>query len=158
MFKTKVPLKDSIVRSFIISRFGNGNDVIKIDRRSFLGKAVELGCSKIGYLHSLPRQNDTILKESEFVTLVMPDALKSDFLQPAKIKLLSALLSRYYSENFLSEIGILVEGGLSDYDAVKQYMEKYQIDYEGKVDEKLRKKWRDHQGALRKKFRECSKN
>lgn len=150
MFKTHVPLKDSHVRDFIVSRYGNGNTTIIIDRRTLFGKAVELGCSKIGYLHSLPRQKE--VKECDCITLLMPEALKNDYMQPAKVVLLSDFFGRLFTEFFLIEISVLVEGGLSDYDAVAHYIRRYNINDEGRVDEKLRKKWRDHQSGLRKKF------
>ena len=82
----------------------------------------------------------------------MPEALKNDHMQPAKVTLLSDFFGRLFTESFLIEISVLVEGGLSDSDAVAHYIRRYNINDEGPVDEKLRKKWRDHQSGLRKKF------
>ena len=48
----------------------------------------------------------------------MPEALKNDYMQPAKVTLLSDFFGRLFTESFLIEISVLVEGGLSDSDAV----------------------------------------
>jgi len=149
MIKTKIQVKDRYVRRFIMNRYGNGEPVIKIDRRSLLGKVVELGCSKIGYQHSLPRQPQ--INESLSITIEMPDSLKNDFIQPQKVFILSDVLTRHFYEMFMCEIEVLIEGGLSDYDAVTHYMKKYGFEDDGKIDDKLRKKWRDHQYLHRKK-------
>jgi hypothetical protein len=149
MLKTKIQFKDRYVRSFIINRYGNGSSVVKIDRRSFLGKVVELAASKIGYAHCLPRQP---IVDNLAITIEMPDSLKNDFIQHNKAFLLSEVLSRHFYDMFLVEIEVLVEGGLSDYDAVSHYMKKYNLYDDGKIDDKLRKKWRDHQYYLRKKI------
>lgn len=156
MIKTKIQVKDRYVRRFIINRYGNGSPVIKIDRRSYLGRLVELGCSKIGYQHSLPRQPQ--VEENLAITIEMPDSLKNDYIQPMKVFLLADALARHFYEMFLCEIESLVEGGLSDYDAVTHYMKKYGFEDDGKIDDKLRKKWRDHQYLQRKKLEKLSKN
>jgi hypothetical protein len=162
MLNTKIQLKDRYVRDFVVTRYGNGNTNIKIDRRSLLGKVVELGCSKIGYLHCLPKQ--PTFREDHCVTLELPDAMKNDFIHPAKTFIVADVLTRHFYEMFMVEMEVLIEGGLSDYDAVAHYMKKYGIEdnvkmkENGKIDEKLRKKWRDRQHNLRKMFEKEHEN
>jgi hypothetical protein len=162
MLKTKIQLKDRFVRDFVIARYGEGSATIKIDRRSFLGKAVELGASKVGYQHCLPRQPD--FEETLCITILMPDAMKTDYIQPAKRFLLADLINRHFYELFLVEIETLVEGGLSDYDAVSHYMKKYGIEDNvrfkdsGKIDDRLRKKWRDHSVRMKKRIDKYDEN
>ncbi|MDI9863050.1 hypothetical protein QM480_01835 [Flectobacillus sp. DC10W] len=149
MLKTKISIKEPHVRKFVISRYGDDTSVIDLTRRSFLGKLTELGCQKIGYVHSLPR---TEHEEGTLVTLLLPDSLKNHFLHPAKVLLFVQALEFHFREIFLAHCEVFVELGVSDYNAVENFMDKYAIEDDGKIAERLRQMWRNHQSYQRRKL------
>lgn len=149
MLKTRISIREPHIRKFVISRYGNDTTTIDLTRRSFLGKLTELGCQKIGYVHSLPK---TDIDEKNCVILLLPDSLKNHFLHPLKTQLFVEALVLHFREIFLAHVEVFVELGISDYNAVENFMGKYDIDDDGKIAERLRQMWRNHQGYQRKKL------
>ena len=150
MIKTKISIKEPHVRKFIISRYGDDTSIIDLTRRSFLGKLTELACQKVGYVHSLPRVGE--VEEKCCVTLMLPDSLKNHFLHPIKVQLFVQALEFHFREVFLAHCEAFVELGVSDYNAVENFIEKYEIEDDGKIAERLRQMWRNHQGYQRRKL------
>ncbi len=153
MIKTRVPLRDSFVRKWVMNRYGDGTAVIDVTKKSFLGIMVELGCEKIAHQHVLPKpkslEDDTIC-----IILLMPDSLKSSFVNPDKAFVMARAFERMYEEAFKDIVATYITLGLSDYDAVAQFIRTYfgEGAEDDKLGEKLRKKWRDHQRHLRRKI------
>ncbi|MEA5257201.1 hypothetical protein VB264_05340 [Arcicella aquatica] len=138
------------MRKFVISRYGDDTAIIDLTRRSFLGKLTELACQKVGYVHSLPKIAD--MEEKSCVTILLPDSLKNHFLHPVKVQLFVQALEYHFREVFLAHCEAFVELGVSDYNAVDNFMVKYDIDDDGKIAERLRQMWRNHQTYQRKKI------
>jgi len=88
-------------------------------------------------LHTLPR---TEIKENECVTLYLPDSLKNHFIHPNKIHVMSAMIEMLFDEAFKDCVECCTMLGISDYDAVDYFMEKYGITEEMVSADTLRKK------------------
>ncbi len=151
MIKTRVPIRDQFVRRWVMNRYGDGTAVIDVTKKSFLGIIVELGAEKIAHQHVLPKSMED---ESICITLLMPDSLKSSFVNPDKAFVMARAFERMYEETFKEVVTAFVRVGYSDYDAVTMFVSTYFGNgaEDDKLAEKLRKKWRDHQTYLRKKI------
>jgi hypothetical protein len=147
--KINVPLKDGYIRQFICARYGAENNVIELNRRTFLGKLTELACQKISFAHTLPKAN---FDQAICITLVFPSSLKSEFIHPIKVAVMAEAMAAHFSEVFLAQMEVYIEAGLSDYTAVTHFIEKYKIDETSNIHDKLRKKWRDKQYYMKKKL------
>lgn len=152
MIKTRVPLRDPFVRKWVMNRYGNGTATIDVTKKSFLGIIVELGCEKIAHQHVLPKKS--LEDENICIVLLMPDSLKSSFVNPEKAFVMARAFERMYEENFKDVVASLISVGFSDYDAVALFIRTYfgEGSEDDKLAEKLRKKWRDHQSYMRKKI------
>lgn len=148
MIKTRVPVRDNHVRQFICARYGNNSTTVDLTRKSMLGVLAELSCEKVGYRHVLPTQK---VDESASVTLLYPDSLKNHFIHPNKLQLLEKLFIYIFTQAFLESCEVSLMLGISDYEAVNLFMERYGISEEMVAADTLRKKWRDHQRYMRRK-------
>lgn len=113
-----------------------------------LGALAELACEKVGYRHVLPKVE---IDESISITLLYPDSLKNHFIHPGKLDLLSKMLNYLFTQAFLESIEVSLMLGISDYEAVNLFMERYGITEDMVSADTLRKKWRDHQRYMNKK-------
>jgi hypothetical protein len=147
----KVNIKDPNIRKFIIARYGEGDKRIAITMKSLLGQIIELSCQKIGFLHVLPKSEP--VADDECLIFILPTSLKNVFVHPNKHFVLTKVLESHFNEIFLTHVETFVEIGISDYQAVSSFIEKYGFDYNAKLEERLRKKWRNRQDYLRRKMK-----
>ncbi len=148
MLKTRVPVRETHVRQFVVARYGNNTPIIDLTKKSMLGALAELACEKVGYRHVLPKVE---IDESISITLLYPDSLKNHFIHPGKLDLLSKMLNYLFTQAFLESIEVSLMLGISDYEAVNLFMERYGITEDMVSADTLRKKWRDHQRYMNKK-------
>lgn len=148
MLKTRVPIKEKHVRQFVIARYGSNTATIDLTKKSMLGVLTELACEKIGYRHVLPKVD---LDESICITLLYPDSMKNHFIHPGKLDLVAKSLNYLFTQAFLEALEVSVMLGISDYEAVNLFMERYGITEDMVAADTLRKKWRDHQRYMNKK-------
>lgn len=149
MLKTRVPVKDAHVRQFIMARYGNNTAVIGLTKKSILGSLAELACEKIGYRHVLPK---TELDDSRCITLLYPDSMRNHFIHPGKLELLAKMMAYLFQQAFLEAIEVSQYLGISDYEAVNAFMERYGITEDMVAADTLRKRWRDHQRYMARKI------
>ena len=142
MLKTRIPIKEHHVRQFVIARFGNNSPTIDMTKKSMIGTLAEIACEKVGFRHVLPKAE---LDEKVCITLLYPDSLKNHFIHPAKLLLVAKLFNYLFSQVFLECMETSVSLGISDYEAVAVFMERYGITDDMIAADSLRKKWRDHQ-------------
>ncbi len=136
------------MRQFVVARYGNNTPVIDLTKKSMLGALTELACEKVGFRHVLPKAD---IDESISITLLYPDSLKNHFIHPGKLELVAKMLNYVFTQAFLEAIETAVMLGISDYEAVNMFMERYGITEEMVSADTLRKKWRDHQRYMTKK-------
>lgn len=148
MLKTRIPIKETHVRQFVIARYGNNTPVIDLTKKSMLGALTELACEKVGFRHVLPKAE---INENIAITLLYPDSLKNHFIHPGKLDLVSKMLNYLFAQAFLEAIETAVMLGISDYEAVNMFMDRYGITEEMVSADTLRKKWRDHQRYMTRK-------
>ena len=148
MIKTKIPVREPHVRQFITARYGNNTQVVDLTKKSMLGVLAELSCEKVGYRHVLP---STRVDEQTSITLLYPDSLKNHFIHPSKLLLLEKLFAYLFTQAFLEACEVSLMLGISDYEAVNLFMERYGITEEMVSADTLRKKWRDHQRHMVRK-------
>lgn len=148
MLKTRIPIKETHVRQFVIARYGNNTPVIDLTKKSMLGALTELACEKVGFRHVLPKAE---VNETISITLLYPDSLKNHFIHPGKLDLVAKMLNYLFTQAFLEAIETAVMLGISDYEAVNMFMDRYGITEEMVSSDTLRKKWRDHQRYMTKK-------
>ncbi|MCX6216378.1 hypothetical protein [Spirosoma sp.] len=148
MLKTRVPVREPHVRQFVVARFGNNTTTINLSKKSMLGSLTELACEKVGFRHALPK---TTIDDSIAITLIYPNSLKNHFIHPRKVDVFSKLLAYLFNQAFLEGIETAISVGISDYQAVDMFMDRYGITEEMISSDTLRKKWRDHQRGMTKK-------
>ncbi|GAB3767693.1 hypothetical protein GCM10028818_00950 [Spirosoma horti] len=148
MLKTRIPVREPHVRQFVIARYGNNTTVIDLTKKSMLGVLAELACEKVGFRHVLPKAE---IEEAISITLHYPDSLKNHFIHPGKLDLVAKLLNYLFSQAFLECMETSLMLGISDYEAVSTFMERYGITEDMVSADTLRKKWRDHQRYMNKK-------
>ncbi|MEZ0607871.1 hypothetical protein ACAW74_05105 [Fibrella sp. WM1] len=148
MIKTCVPVRDRHVRQFICARFGNNTTTVELSRKSMLGVLAELSCEKVGYRHVIP---SCAVDQATSVILMYPDSLKNHFIHPNKLQLLEKMFNYMFSQMFLEACEVSLMLGMSDYDAVNLFMERYGITEDMVASDTLRKKWRDHQRYMKRK-------
>lgn len=149
MLKTRVPVRESHVRQFVIARYGNNTNVIGLTKKSMLGSLAELACEKVGFRHVLPKAD---LDDSICITLLYPDSMKNHFIHPGKLDLVAKMLAYIFQQAFLEAIEVALSLGISDYDAVNLFMDRYGITEDMISADTLRKKWRDHQRYMKCKM------
>ncbi|MCK8492921.1 hypothetical protein M0L20_13720 [Spirosoma sp. RP8] len=149
MLKTRIPIKENHVRQFVIARYGNNTTTIDMTKKSMLGVMAEIACEKVGYRHVLPKSE---IDENTSIILLYPDSLKNHFIHPAKLLLMSKLLNHIFAQTFLECMETSLYLGISDYEAVNSFMERYGITEDMVPADSLRKKWRDHQRYMAKKL------
>jgi hypothetical protein len=149
MLKTRIPIKEHHVRQYVIARYGNNTPVIDLTKKSMIGTLVEIACEKVGYRHVLPKAD---LDEAVCITLQYPDSLKNHFIHPAKLLLVAKLLSHLFGQAFLECMETSLALGISDYEAVNTFMDRFGITEDMVAADSLRKKWRDHQRYMQKKM------
>lgn len=148
MLKTRIPIKETHVRQFVIARYGNNTSIIDLTKKSMLGALTELACEKVGFRHVLPKAE---VNETISITLLYPDSLKNHFIHPGKLELVAKMLNYLFAQAFLEAIETAVMLGISDYEAVNMFMDRYGITEEMVSADTLRKKWRDHQRHMTRK-------
>ena len=148
MLKTRIPIREPHVRQFVIARYGNNTPTINLTKKSMLGALSELACEKVGFRHVLPKAQ---IDESISITLLYPDSLKNHFIHPGKLDLVAKMLNYLFTQAFLEAIEVAVQLGISDYEAVNLFMDRYGITEEMVSADTLRKKWRDHQRYMTRK-------
>ena len=149
MLKTRVPIKEPHVRQFVIARYGRNTNVIDLTKKSMLGTLAELACEKVGFRHVLPK---SMADEAISIELLYPDSMKNHFIHPGKLDLMAKLLNYLFTQAFLEACEVSVMLGISDYDAVNLFMDRYGITEEMVSADTLRKKWRDHQRQMARKM------
>lgn len=149
MLKTRVPVKDAHVRQFVMARYGNNTNVIGLNRKTMLGSLVELACERVGYRHVLPKVDTD---DSICITLLYPDSMKNHFVHPNKLATLAKMMAYLFQQTFLEAIEVSQYLGISDYEAVNAFMERYGITEDMVAADTLRKKWRDHQRYMARKI------
>lgn len=149
MLKTRIPIRENHVRQFVIARYGNNTSVIDMTKKSMLGVLVEIACEKVGFRHVLPKME---IDEAISITLHYPDSLKNHFVHPAKLQLVAKLLHYLFTQAFLECMEVSLMLGISDYEAVNIFMDRYGITEDMVSADSLRKKWRDHQRYMAKKM------
>jgi hypothetical protein len=149
MLKTRIPIKEPHVRQFVIARYGNNTSVIDMTKKSMLGVLAEIACEKVGFRHVLPKMD---VDERISITLLYPDSLKNHFIHPAKLSLVAKLLNYLFTQAFLECLEVSLMLGISDYEGVNIFMDRYGITEDMVSADSLRKKWRDHQRYMNKKM------
>jgi hypothetical protein len=149
MLKTRIPIKEHHVRQYVIARFGNNTTIIDLTKKSMIGTIVEIACEKVGYRHVLPKADHD---ETVCITLQYPDSLKNHFIHPAKLLLVAKLFTYQFSQAFMESMETSLALGISDYEAVNIFMDRYGITEDMVAADSLRKKWRDHQRYMQKKM------
>jgi hypothetical protein len=153
MLKTRIPLKESHVRQFVIARYGGtdpaNKQVIELSKKTMLGTMTELACEKVGFRHVLPKADP--VDESVCIILIYPNSLKNHFVHPGKLEAFAKMLHYLFNQAFLEALETAVMLGISDYEAVNMFMDRYGITEDMVAADTLRKKWRDHQRAMVKK-------
>lgn len=148
-FLAKVPISDHHVYSFIVNRYGSGEPIIHLNKKNLLGTLIELSAEKIGYQHALPKGK---FEHKYFIEFRFSDRLKNRFLSREKLLLISEFFDKNFKDIFLLETEIMVSLGISDYEAVERFMEKYGIVEDATIADTLRKRWRDKQKYLKRKY------
>lgn len=148
MIKIRVPVRERHVRQFIVARYGDNTTTVDLTKKSMLGVLAELSCEKVGYRHVLPVQK---VEEATSITLLYPDSLKNHFIHPNKLLLLERFFAYIFAQAFLEACEVSLMLGISDYEAVNLFMERYGITEEMVSADTLRKKWRDHQRHMVRK-------
>lgn len=146
-FKARVPILEHFVYAFVVNRYGNGKPLIHLSKKHILGVIVELSAEKVGYQHALKRDR---FDAKHFVEIRFNDRLKNHFLCREKLMLLSEYFEKQFRDIFLVEIEVMVSLGISDYEAVERFLEKYGIEEDDTVADTLRKRWRDRQKYMKK--------
>ncbi|MVM36512.1 hypothetical protein GO730_00630 [Spirosoma sp. HMF3257] len=149
MLKTRIPIREPHVRQFVVARYGNNTNVIDLTKKSMLGALTELACEKVGFRHVLPKAD---VDEKIAITLLYPDSLKNHFIHPGKLDLVAKMLAYLFTQAFLEAIEVSVMLGISDYEAVNLFMDRYGITEDMVSADTLRKKWRDHQRHMARKM------
>ncbi len=149
MLKTRIPIKETHVRQFVIARYGNNTSIIDMTKKSMLGVLAELACEKVGFRHVLPKAE---IDEAISITLLYPDSLKNHFIHPGKLDLVAKLLNYLFTQAFLECMEVSLMLGISDYEGVTIFMDRYGITEDMVSADTLRKKWRDHQRYMNKKM------
>lgn len=149
MLKTRIPIRETHVRQFVKARYGNNTSVIDMTKKSMLGVLAEIACEKVGFRHVLPKMD---IDESISITLLYPDSLKNHFIHPAKLNLVAKLLNYLFTQAFLECMEVSLMLGISDYEGVNIFMDRYGITEDMVSADSLRKKWRDHQRYMNKKM------
>lgn len=149
MLKTRVPIREPHVRQFVMARYGQNTATISLSKKTMLGSMVELACEKIGYRHVLPSVK---IDEAVSITLLYPDSMKNHFIHPAKLEMVAKLLAYVFQQAFLEAMETSLLLGISDYEGVNLFMERYGITEDMISADTLRKKWRDHQRYMARKM------
>ena len=149
MLKTRVPIREPHVRQFVMARYGHNTATINLSKKTMLGSLAELACEKVGFRHVLPSVK---VDEAISITLLYPDSMKNHFIHPAKLEVLAKMLNYLFQQAFLEAMEVSLILGISDYEAVNLFMERYGITEDMVAADTLRKKWRDHQRYMARKM------
>jgi hypothetical protein len=146
-FKARIPVQDAYVYQFIVNRYGNGTNVIRLSKKNLLGTLIELSAERICYQHTLPKRK---FDQPFFIEVQFTDRLKNHYLSPQKLLLFSEYFEKHFKDIFLLETEVLVSVGVSDYEAVQRFLIKYDLQENATIADTLRKRWRDRQKYLKK--------
>ncbi|WP_019986316.1 hypothetical protein [Rudanella lutea] len=144
MLKSRIPVPEAHVRQFIMARYGNNTNTVDINRKTMLGILCVLASEKVGFRHVLPRSAQDLHPE-QYITLLLPDSLRNNFIHPSKVQAVAQFFGYLFTQAFLECCETSLALGITDYEAVQLFMERYGITEDMIASDTLRKKWRDHQ-------------